>query len=92
MPSRYFSFTKHSLNVYFCGHDHDMQHLKAGGKVNYFVSGAGSQTRVCYPTEHTIFYRGETSGFLAVQLTNKQLQSVFIDYIGNEIYRTTIER
>ena len=30
---------------YFCGHDHDIQHIKEdGSNVNYFVSGAGHHT------------------------------------------------
>ena len=35
---------EHGVQVYFNGHDHDLQHLVAG-EVNLFDSGAGSQFR-----------------------------------------------
>lgn len=35
----------YSLYRYFCGHDHDIQHIKEqNDTVNYFVSGAGHLT------------------------------------------------
>ncbi len=35
---------KHGVQVYFHGHDHDLQHLQAG-KVNLFCTGGGSRPR-----------------------------------------------
>ena len=35
----------YSLYRYFCGHDHDIQHIREqNDTVNYFVSGAGHLT------------------------------------------------
>lgn len=82
---------KNKVNAYFCGHDHDMQHLKDEG-VHYFVSGAGSATRTCKDTEYTLFQKGETSGFLAVTLSSAELEATFVDYQGNELYKTTINK
>jgi len=37
-------FKEHSVAAYFCGHDHDLQHLQlANVSTQLFVSGAGSQ-------------------------------------------------
>ncbi|XP_041378878.1 LOW QUALITY PROTEIN: tartrate-resistant acid phosphatase type 5-like [Gigantopelta aegis] len=42
---------KYNATAYFCGHDHDIQHIKEdGSNVNYFVSGAGSSYRLLYST------------------------------------------
>ena len=38
-------FQKHGVDFYFCGHDHDLQHLEFEGKRTSFVlSGAGGQS------------------------------------------------
>ncbi len=35
---------KNNVNLYLCGHDHDMQHIaNPESKVNYFVAGTGSK-------------------------------------------------
>jgi tartrate-resistant acid phosphatase type 5 len=84
---------KHKVNAYFCGHDHDLQHLRIPGEsVNYFVSGAGSKTRSCKDTEYTLFQKGGLTGFLVVSLSTTEMQAVFIDYVGNEIYKTAINK
>ena len=37
---------KYNVNFYFCGHDHDFQHLRApGSNVDYIVTGTGSEVR-----------------------------------------------
>ena len=36
---------KYNANAYFCGHDHDMQHIhEDNSTVEYFLSGAGHET------------------------------------------------
>jgi len=36
---------KYNVNAYFCGHDHDMQHIhEDDSTVEYFLSGAGHET------------------------------------------------
>jgi len=82
---------KNNVQVYFCGHDHDMQHLKSGN-VNYIVSGAGANPRTCENTKYTIFYKGNTGGFFGVTLTSNFLYGAFINYEGEEIYKVEIPR
>lgn len=82
---------KHNVNIYFCGHDHDMQHLRdKDSKLNYFVSGAGSHPRNCDNTKYTLFYKGKTGGFLGAILYSDKIRIVFIDDAGDELYRTTV--
>lgn len=85
-------FIKYNVNAYFCGHEHDMQHLSDGSVTQYFVSGAGSKTRDCTSTEYTVFQKGNTSGFLGVRLFPGKYECTFIDYLGNEIYKTEIKK
>jgi acid phosphatase len=82
---------KNKVDFYFCGHDHDMQHLKKG-KINYFVSGAGSATRNCESTKYTVFYSAKTSGFLGITLTAAKMKAVFTDSEGTTLYTTTFKK
>lgn len=85
-------FEKNKVDIYFCGHDHDMQHLKDKNiKPDYFVSGAGSDPRECENTSYTLFYKGKTGGFLGASLYPDRIMLVFVDEYGNQIYKTTIK-
>lgn len=82
---------KNSVNMYLCGHDHDMQHLKVpGSNVNYFVSGAASKLRDVSSTEYTLFAKS-ANGFLFVKAENRKLHTAFIDNNGSQIYSYVIE-
>ncbi len=83
---------KYHVQVFLCGHDHDLQHLKPNNEsTDYFISGGGSSVR---PTKMKPFSRfGEgISGFLAATLSNKTMSVNFIDYNGNILYRTEVNR
>ena len=68
-----------------------MQHLRVG-TVNYFCSGAASQTRPTAHDERTIFSLGLTSGFLAVTLSAETLRARFITETGREVYSVDLPR
>jgi tartrate-resistant acid phosphatase type 5 len=81
---------KHQVQVYFNGHDHDLQHLQAG-KVNLFCSGAGSKPRETKNTPHTRFAKG-CSGFITVALQADQMDVRMIDDHGRLLYTATVPR
>jgi len=81
---------KHGVQVYFNGHDHDLQHLTAGG-INLFDTGAGSQFRPTRKTRHTKWAKA-CSGFTTVQLLSDQMNVRMIDNSGAAIYATTVPR
>jgi len=81
---------EHGVQVYFNGHDHDLQHLKAGD-VNLICSGAGSKVRPTKSTEHTKFAMG-CSGFTAVSMQGDRMELRMIDRSGTQIYATTFKR
>ncbi len=80
---------KYGVQVFLNGHEHDLQHLRVG-KINYFCSGAGSQTRPTSKDERTLFSLGDTGGFMTIKITPTQFDARFIDYTGKEVYATTV--
>jgi tartrate-resistant acid phosphatase type 5 len=81
---------EHGVQVYFNGHDHNLQHLMAG-EVNLFDSGAGSQHRPARTTEHTKFAEA-SSGFTTVSLGPDKMNVCMIDNNGKLLYTTSILR
>ena len=83
---------KYNVQVYICGHDHDMQHLRSkDGITNYFVSGAGSEVRSVGISPESKF-AASTTGFMAATLSSKEMQMNFIDFQGKILYTATVER
>jgi tartrate-resistant acid phosphatase type 5 len=83
---------KYKVQVYFAGHDHDLQHQKpSGSTVDYIVSGGGSENRPTGKYEHTKFAEG-VSGFVLASLKADSMNLYFIDYKGNILYKTLIEK
>lgn len=82
---------KYGVQIYLNGHEHDMQHLQVG-KIHYFTSGAGSQTRATSRDARTIFCLGDTGGFLNVRITPDEFEGSFIDYTGKVVHTATIHR
>ncbi len=79
---------KHKVQAYFCGHDHDLEHLKVGD-LNLFVSGAGSEYRAVKTPSQTPFSRA-CSGFAMASVQSKQMQIRMIDNLGKLLYTTTV--
>jgi tartrate-resistant acid phosphatase type 5 len=68
---------RHKVQVYFCGHDHNMQHLKIDN-VHYIVAGSGSATRSTSKIKGSIFAAAEL-GFLRAKLFADKLE---VSWIG----------
>jgi tartrate-resistant acid phosphatase type 5 len=79
----------HNVDIYFSGHEHDLQHLKVDGRVHYVISGAGSEVRPTGMGEYSLFSRA-VSGFTLASITGESIRFYFIDYEGNVIYNYTI--
>lgn len=85
-------FQKHKVNIYFAGHEHDLQHQKPQGFTHYFVSGAGSEIRpVTKDTLQTKFAVSD-HGFMSVQLQKDTVYLRVINYLGKELYKTSISK
>jgi tartrate-resistant acid phosphatase type 5 len=81
---------EHNVHAYFNGHDHDLQHLRAGD-INLFCTGAGSSVRPTKEIEYTKFAESR-SGFTTVSLRPDKMDIGMIDYRGNVVYSTSVLR
>jgi acid phosphatase len=81
---------KHGVQAYFCGHDHDLQHLKAGG-VTLILSGGGSEHRPVFAIPETRFSRS-ASGFALASLRPHEMQVRFVDDKGRQLHTAVVAR
>lgn len=83
--------TRNNVDVYFAGHEHDMQYIKPEGKLHHFISGAGSEVR---PTGmlDTSKYSISEHGFMAVSMTKDKMLVQVINYKGNLLNKTIIKK
>lgn len=83
-------FEEYGVQTYFCGHDHNLQHLRPeGSTVDYFISGAGSLLRAVEPSQNTLF-AVERSGFMAVSMTPTLMEVQALDEDGVLLYRAEV--
>jgi tartrate-resistant acid phosphatase type 5 len=83
-------FEKHKVNVYFSGHEHDLQHQKPAGFTHYFVSGAGSEIRPVTKDSLQTKFAISDHGFMTVNLYKDSMNLKAINYLGKELYKTLI--
>lgn len=83
-------FQRYGVAAYICGHDHVLQHVTVDG-VNYFVVGAGAETKEVRAIDDTQMARARL-GIMTAKLTPDVMEASFIDATGKIIYRTTIAR
>jgi len=77
---------EYHAQFYFCGHDHDFQHLREKGKnVDYIVTGTGGEPRPASTNEMSVFSESEP-GFSIVSLKADNLRICFVGTKGNIIY------
>ena len=83
----------HKIDVYFSGHDHDLQWLEPSCGVEFIVSGAGSKTRSDgdwgVPTRFEAY---DINGFMWVEIIDSQLKGVFYDQQGTLLYEGIIQK
>jgi acid phosphatase len=79
---------KNGVRIYFCGHDHVLQHL-LHGEVNFFVCGGGSSYRKVNQRDDVRFGAG-SAGFLSMTLTPATAHATYISDQGVQLYETSI--
>ena len=77
-------FDKYHVQVYFCGHDHDLQHLR-GGSVDYIVTGTSGEPRPTGKIAQTL-YSASMPAFSTVSLWADSIRVRFVDSKGNVQY------
>jgi hypothetical protein len=92
MIERLLPILKGRADVYLCGHDHNLQHVRPEGGVHFFVSGGGGAgTYATKEYERTIF-RKDTYGFGVVEVDQTQLKVSFVDLKGEQVYEYAIKK
>lgn len=82
-------FEKYGVNMYICGHDHDIQYLKENN-INYLVSGAGSELRDTEIIDQTVFCKSINS-FLSVKILRDKARIKFINVNGETAFETELK-
>ena len=81
---------KYHAQFYFCGHDHDFQHLREKGKnVEYVVTGTGGEPRPSSMNELSRF-SNSTAGFSEVTFHADSIRVIFMG--ANGVPQYTINR
>ena len=79
---------KYHAQFYFCGHDHDFQHLREKAKkVNYIVTGTGGEPRPSSTNTMSLF-SNSTPGFSEVTFHADSIRVVFMGFNGEPQYIT----
>ena len=77
---------QYHAQLYFSGHDHDLQHLKEkNGKIDYIVTGAGGEPRPSSSNAMTLFSKS-VPAFSTVSLYADSIRVNFVDTKGQTLY------
>jgi 3',5'-cyclic AMP phosphodiesterase CpdA len=88
----HYVFEKHKVDVYFAGHEHDLQMQKLPNTHTlHVVSGAGSEVRPTGKQDYTLFAEA-VPGFMAVGVTDKELSIQVVSMEGKVIFSYEIKK
>src|SRR5262249_33627266 len=83
---------KNRVDIYFAGHEHDMQHLKPEAGVQFLISGAGGRAlRTPSPTSRSLF-AAEEHGFTILEANATQFDFRFVDADGTTLHQYTLSK
>ena len=83
---------KNKVDIYFCGHEHSLQHIKPeNGVTHYFVSGSGSEVTPTHKLPNTMFAASQ-SGFMIVSVSSDVIHIQAVNMHGEKIYATAIKK
>jgi hypothetical protein len=85
---------RNRVDVYLCGHDHNLQELKPEDGVHFFVSGGGGAG--VYPFRQPNYihsqFKQEQYGLTVLDADQDHILLRFVDLNGKEIYSSTIRK
>lgn len=86
---------RNRVDLYLCGHDHNLQELKEENGVHFFVSGGGGaglyDFRVPNYT-HSTGFKDKKNGFTILEADGNQLTIRYFGIGGEELYHTTFHK
>lgn len=78
------------IDVYICGHDHNIQWLQAKCGTEFIVSGAGSKAEGLPGDNPFHFQQPDTEGFIWVEIEGGSFTGVFYDKTGKELFSRVV--
>jgi tartrate-resistant acid phosphatase type 5 len=85
---------RNRVDVYLCGHDHNLQELKPEDGVHFFVSGGGGAG--VYPFRQPNYshstFKQEQYGLTVLDANEDQIEMRFVDLDGKTLYTSTIHK
>lgn len=81
----------HNVQAYICGHDHVLQHIRAGG-TNHICVGAGASSGDVSDVEGTLFRAPHQPGFALFRLTDDALHLEFRGPADRMLYQVAIPK
>lgn len=80
------------MDIYICGHDHNIQWLEPKCGTEFIVSGAGSKSNTLSGKNPAYFGLSKTEGFFWGEFKDNTFTGVFYDKMGQELYSKTISK
>jgi hypothetical protein len=72
-------FQEAKVDLYIAGHDHDMEHLSAGGVEYLICGGGGAKSRAVKRSEPESLFHATAFGFLDLRIDELTLTATFLD-------------
>jgi hypothetical protein len=77
---------KHKVDLYICGHDHNLQILKPQEGVHFVVAGGGGAGTYELDEDYTrSVFKAQTHGFAVIEVDDDSLDVRLIDVSGKEL-------
>lgn len=80
------------IDVYICGHDHNIQWLEPKCGTEFIVSGAGSKSEGLPGDNPAFFGMPETEGFIWVEIADTSFTGIFYDKTGKELFSRVVNK
>jgi len=84
-------FDKYGVDVYFAGHEHNLQDIGPIGKTHHIISGAASEKTPVHLVDNSNM-AASAYGFMLCSVLDNSLLVQVIDDAGKIIYTTTISK
>jgi tartrate-resistant acid phosphatase type 5 len=80
------------VDIYFAGHDHDLQWPQPVCGTEFIVSGAAAGTRDLGSSSNPTLFETATKGFMWVEIVGDTMTGVFYDSDGSELFRRVVTK
>jgi hypothetical protein len=82
----------HRADVYLCGHDHNLQAIRAEQGVHFFVAGGGGANLYTLREYERSIFASRANGFGVIDADSTQLRVALIDAAGQTVYEEAIRK